>query len=393
MTLDIRTIVVMLLVSAVLMSVTLSLGIRGSRAPGLVKWNAGLGALALGWLLVAARGAVPPLVSIGVADALLLGGLCLQLAALHEFDGRAAPGWLVWAPGPLLFALVLPLLGDYAALTFLTSAAYAAAIVAIALFVLRLGSERAGPVRWLVSPVLLLGAVALLLRALDIAIAPNTRPGMFTDSALHASAFIMLFAVTVTASFAFLVMQSRRAEAELRHLALFDPLTDLFNRRGFIDLAARELARARRAALPCAVLMMDLDHFKRVNDGFGHLAGDRVLAAFGATLARALRAEDLAGRYGGEEFCAILPGADLAVATRIAERVRAAVCAAPLGGIPRTTTVSIGVVVCSPDALSSLDAAIARADQALYQAKQAGRNRVAHLECEPDARPAALQAA
>jgi diguanylate cyclase (GGDEF)-like protein len=378
--LDIRTIVVMLLVSAVLMTVTLSLGIRGSRAPGLVKWNIGLGLFALGWLLIAARDAIPRIVGIALADALLLGGLCFELAALYEFDERPAPRWLLIAPMPLLFVLVVPLLDNYAALTLLTSVFYAAAIVALAVLMLRLGSKGAGPVRWLMGPILAVGAIALLLRAFDVALQPGAYPGMFAGNALHAGAFIMLFAITVASSFAFLVMQTRRTEAGLHHLAMFDPLTELFNRRGFMDLAEREIARARRAGLPCGVLMMDLDHFKRVNDEFGHIAGDRVLAEFAAVVKRAVRTEDLAGRYGGEEFCAVLPGTQLEVAIMIANRLRAAVSERPLGGIPRAITVSIGVVVCHPDSSSTLDAAIARADEALYRAKQAGRNRVVGLE-------------
>jgi diguanylate cyclase (GGDEF)-like protein len=380
MSLDIRTIVVMLLVSAVLMTVTLSLGIRGSRAPGLGKWNIGLGLFALGWLLIAARDVAPRIIGVALADALLLGGLCFQLAALYEFDRRAAPRWLLAVPVPLLFVLVAPLLDNYAALTLLTSAAYAAAIVSLAVFVLKMGSEGAGPVRWLMAPILAAGAIAVMLRAVDIALAPDAYPGMFASNALHTAAFIMLFAITVTSSFAFLVMQTRRTEAGLHHLAMFDPLTELFNRRGFIELAERELARARRARLPCAMLMMDLDHFKRVNDEFGHLSGDRVLAEFAAVVKRSLRTEDLAGRYGGEEFCAVLYGTQLGTAIEIANRIRTAASERPLGGIPRAITVSIGVALCLPEAAHSLDASIARADEALYQAKQAGRNRVVGLE-------------
>ena len=170
-----------------------------------------------------------------------------------------------------------------------------------------------------------------------------------------------------------------RAREALELSAVTDALTSLSNRRGFIEQAERELARARRSDTPLAVLMLDLDYFKRVNDEFGHQAGDRVLVDFARIAKRCMRAEDLLGRYGGEEFCAVLPGASAGQAIAIAERIRLAVCERPLGGLPRATTISVGVAVCDPGASFVLDAAIARADEALYQAKNWGRNRVSAL--------------
>jgi diguanylate cyclase (GGDEF)-like protein len=126
---------------------------------------------------------------------------------------------------------------------------------------------------------------------------------------------------------------------------------------------------------------MDLDLFKRVNDEYGHQAGDRVLVGFAAVVKRCFRIEDLAGRYGGEEFCAVLPGVTLEQAIVISERLRAAVAQCTLGDLPRTTTISIGIAACNGKARVSLDATIGRADEALYRAKHEGRNRVAALDC------------
>jgi diguanylate cyclase (GGDEF)-like protein len=373
MTLDMRTIVVMLLVSAVLMTVTLAAGIRAGRGGGFAKWSLGLGLFALGWLLVTLRGALPDLVAVAAADALLLAGLCLQLAAVIEFGGRPAPRLLWIAPGPLLFAALAPMLSRYAALTLVASLAYSAALAATATVALRQDAAA----RWMLAAAYFAGALMLPVRAIDIWLKPQAHPDMFAASPLHTATFIALFAMTVVASIAFLLMHRERAEAELRHLAAFDALTEVFNRRAFFEIAERELARARRARLDCAVLMLDLDHFKRVNDAFGHAAGDRVLREFAAAVKAAVRAEDLVGRYGGEEFCVLLPGAAIDTALRTAERIRAAVERRPLGGLPRATTVSIGVAACEPLAPEALDACLARADDALYRAKAAGRNRVA----------------
>ena len=169
------------------------------------------------------------------------------------------------------------------------------------------------------------------------------------------------------------VLRDKHAQESLRHLAMYDALTELFNRRAFMELAERELARARRAKAPFAVLMLDLDHFKRINDRQGHLAGDRVLAGFAAVLHRCLRAEDLVGRYGGEEFCAFLPGARKREALGIAERIRARTAK------KADITVSIGVALGPAKTAASLQAAIACADEALYRAKKSGRNRVVVL--------------
>jgi diguanylate cyclase (GGDEF)-like protein len=388
MSLDIRTVVFTLMVSAVLMTLTLAFGLRAGSRAGFGKWNLGLATYAFGWLLIAARPALPDAIGVALADALLLAGLCLQLGALLDFEGRHAPAWLYVAPPAALFAVLLPLLDDYAALTAVASAAFAAALGALAVRTARLDRCGAGPVRWLMSGLLAAGAVGVAARAIDIAALPGATPQMFAGSTLHAASFLVLFAVTVTTSFGFVVLHRERAEEALRRLTLFDALTGVFARGALMELAAREHARARRAGTPCGFLMLDLDQFKRVNDDFGHQAGDRVLAEFAARVRGALRASDIVGRYGGEEFCVVLPATGLDKAREIAERIRAAVAATPMGGLPRATTVSIGLTQCA-GAEDRLDDAIARADRALYEAKRAGRNRVADLEAAPAIRCAA----
>jgi diguanylate cyclase (GGDEF)-like protein len=169
-----------------------------------------------------------------------------------------------------------------------------------------------------------------------------------------------------------------RLAAELHRRAHADPLTGLPNRRAFEEGLAREIARAARASLPLAVLALDVDHFKRVNDAHGHPAGDEVLRTIAACLAQAARAGDLVGRVGGEEFAAALPGADLAQAREVAERIRARVAAEPVaaGAAAVPVTVSIGVASLGADAADG-PSLLARADARLYEAKRSGRNRVA----------------
>ncbi len=153
-----------------------------------------------------------------------------------------------------------------------------------------------------------------------------------------------------------------------------DGLTQLYNRRAFVDIADRELARAGRARSRLALLMLDIDHFKRVNDEFGHPAGDRVLAAFAGVMRQCVRRGDSVGRYGGEEFCILLPDSDLAHALEVGERIRTVTAGEPLADLPEAVTVSVGAAEWT--AGETLAQVMARADRALYAAKQGGRNRV-----------------
>ncbi|MCC8998209.1 MAG: diguanylate cyclase, partial [Candidatus Contendobacter sp.] len=179
------------------------------------------------------------------------------------------------------------------------------------------------------------------------------------------------------------ITERKALELELRRLATTDPLTDLANRRHFLAQVELELARFKRYAKPTALLMFDLDHFKRVNDQYGHAAGDDVLRHFSAVARQMLRQVDLLGRLGGEEFAALLPGTDFEGAQQLAERLRRIVAESPVttaGGVIKVT-VSIGVTAFAPTD-SVADAILGRADRALYRAKNQGRNRV-EIELPP----------
>jgi diguanylate cyclase (GGDEF)-like protein len=184
------------------------------------------------------------------------------------------------------------------------------------------------------------------------------------------------------AAVAAICLENAQAHWQLKRAGLTDALTGAHNRRYLDQRLAEEAERARRLAEPLCALLLDLDHFKRVNDQHGHAAGDAVLRAAAAAMRTQLRASDLLARYGGEEFCALLPGTDLPAALEAAERIRTAIAAlaVPAGGALIRPTLSIGAARFTPGRGESLEAASARlleqADTALYAAKQAGRNRV-----------------
>ena len=174
-----------------------------------------------------------------------------------------------------------------------------------------------------------------------------------------------------------MIERIRDSEAGLVDQARRDRLTGLLNRRAFDDALAEAFARQRRLDEPAALLMLDLDHFKRVNDGYGHAAGDDVLRCVAGAMLSSLRQIDKMFRIGGEEFAVLLPGADCAAAAATAERIRKRIAGTPakIGGRDLSVTVSVGVALTR--GISNADELVRAADAALYRAKRGGRNRVA----------------
>lgn len=201
------------------------------------------------------------------------------------------------------------------------------------------------------------------------------------------------------------ITQQKRLEDDLRRLATTDPLTGILNRRAFMEEARRHISRAQRHTEPLTLILADLDHFKRINDTFGHAGGDEVLKAFVAVLRAGLRESDTLGRMGGEEFAILLPRTPLDQGAILAERLRATLATTPLdvtpmdhsgdgspiqppnpdGGARFTTTVSMGLAALRFHG-RTIDALLHAADAALYRAKNEGRNRVRTAPLPPNAK-------
>lgn len=219
---------------------------------------------------------------------------------------------------------------------------------------------------------------------------PMNRGGWFPIFTL-----LMLLYVVGTA-FMVMVMTKEHTVQLHKTAAMTDPMTGLFNRRGFAEAAEQLIARQRKARQPVTVMMFDLDHFKSINDRFGHDVGDDALKTFAATASSNMRTNDVIGRLGGEEFAAILPGGG-ETALIVGERVRAAFQAKgiEISGHVLNATVSIGAIESPADA-ANVAAMLTRADEALYAAKNLGRNRVCTekdiVDQEPEAPRAPLVA-
>jgi diguanylate cyclase (GGDEF)-like protein len=198
----------------------------------------------------------------------------------------------------------------------------------------------------------------------------------FSYAAVQTFSYMTGYALLIVNGFGFLLLCKEKDDSQMALLATTDSLTGLVNRRAFFERVDGARMLASRQGHPISLMMLDLDHFKRINDRYGHAAGDDALRVFASAAQQVLREPDIMGRLGGEEFAVALPGTDLAGAVQAAERLRHAVGASllPLCDVDYTMSVSIGVVALDPD--EHINAALARADHALYVAKSAGRNRV-----------------
>lgn len=197
----------------------------------------------------------------------------------------------------------------------------------------------------------------------------SSKAEAFTESDLS---LLVSFAATATAA-----IQNARLHAEVQKLAITDALTGLYNRRGLFELGQREVERARRYKRPLVAIMLDIDHFKYINDYYGHPVGDLVLQTVAKRCSDNLRRIDILGRLGGDEFTILLPETDMYTASHVANRVRQTISDKPFTTGDGTINVSASLGVArATSATPDLEVLIGRADAALYVAKREGRNRV-----------------
>jgi diguanylate cyclase (GGDEF)-like protein len=319
-----------------------------------------------------------PLAGVVFGNGLMLAAfLCFHFGSQRFYGLRST--WRFWlAVGvPLVAALAFFLVAvpDYRVRVALHNGVTAMALLAHARVLRRHG--RGFAPRFTMA-VLALQALVMLARAattfwLDAADATRYTPTLLQLAYLTSFNFtLLLLCVGV------LLMASERLREEFEYLATHDELTGTLTRRAILEACAAEWERWKRYGTPFAILLLDIDHFKRINDRWGHLTGDQVLAGFAQRARATLRKTDRLGRYGGEEFLALLPQADAEHALATAERLRLATEQFQPPQQLAACTVSVGVAaVQAQDA--GIDTLLARADIALYQAKRQGRNQVAIL--------------
>ena len=298
--------------------------------------------------------------------------------ASRVFHGRkpTLPGLVFGAIAWIAAAKLLP--ADAAALRLTIGAGIVAVYAALTATELWTERRRTMQSRWpAIAVPVLHGFVLMLPIVLGSLLHP--RGETFSNSIWVTVFAIELVLYAVGTVFVIFMLVSERTVTAHKNAASMDPLTGMFNRRGFAEATSRVIEREANGGRPVTVMIFDIDHFKSINDRFGHPAGDEILKLFAAVVVNSLRISDLSGRIGGEEFAALLP-CSLEEAVIVAERVREAFEGSGIVDDtgPVATTVSIGVA--GGPAGTELEVLLAAADTALYQAKRSGRNRVEAAE-------------
>ncbi len=389
MQLDLRTLfIVLVILYACLGFVCLFLPYRMPGSHAVTNWGYGMLALAAGMGGLALRGVVPDFISVVLANAMILVSFLFVLAGVRQGRGPGsnAFGWSVVGVSVLLLAYFTYVQPHTRIRIVTSSLAMAMLVVPPATALLRAVTDASRRSRIFTAACLVGVGLVMLARAVL-----TTKWGSNAD--LLAPDFVqfasnLLFAVfAVLATLGVVWIEIEQLQADLARLAMIDSLTAILNRRAFMLEYERELSRCMREKTGLALAIFDLDHFKDVNDTYGHLVGDQVLRRVADTLRASLRGHDVLGRYGGEEFALLMPGADASAAVAGTERARRAVGERPIGAGPLSIPITVGAGVAAYGVNGSdWESLLRSADAALYEAKRGGRNRVVAAHGPPPAR-------
>jgi len=346
--------------------------------PSANAWVAATLLQPVGFVLISLRDVVPAWITIVSANACVAGAFAMYAVSLQRFYRMPGRPGLLWSATAAVVAasvwwgLVVPDLPQrLVALSLVLGA-----MLAGCAWILYRGSRR-GTLRHVAGGAFVFSAAIMFYRAGALLVDPGQVTTVFQLTHVQLLTYGVGSVLPVVATVGFLLLCTERAQHELEHAARVDYLTGAYNRRAIEELGMRAIASARRHGLSLAALVVDIDHFKRINDELGHAAGDAALIAAVDRIQGGLRAEDLLGRLGGEEFIVLMPNTDAGAAISAAERLREAFSSLPLrlGDTVRPVTLSIGVAVLAPaDRLFSQ--LLQRADRAMYAAKHAGRDLV-----------------
>lgn len=380
MLLDIKTLIVMMLAGFVTLGIML-FSVRRSAAYNLPLryWNGAVWSITGGWFLIALRGILPDFATVVLANTLIFLALALMYCAVESYVGRKPRHVPVFSLIGIAFLLLslFQLMGMSpplrATVTSLPGGA-AALLIAVRLA----GKEGVNvPSRRSTAALIALTSLLFILRGLDAWFFPENYQNLYQPRLLQVVSMLFLFLTLLGAGFGFILMNMEHLQGRLSDQASHDVLTGALSRRAFVDLATHELERARRLGTPTALLVLDLDHFKTLNDHFGHSFGDEVLAHFASIVDARRRNSDIFGRIGGEEFCLLLPNSDQNGAMQVAETIRESFhkqAVRTRQGDQIFPSVSIGLAVSLPTSPCHWQALFDQADEALYQAKHQGRN-------------------
>jgi diguanylate cyclase (GGDEF)-like protein len=379
MNLDVNTLfTVTIYVEAILGLLLLFAWVQNTAIRAVAWWGFAHLIRAASIVLFGMYGSAPDLVTIDFANALLFTAFAVTWTGARVFDGRPVePVYMV--TGAVLWLLVcrLPVLADAVDARSLIASGIVTTYTWLTAYEFWRGRSEALVSRWPAIFMLFAHGALFLLRTPLAAMVPWSPANHVLGSVWLTVLSFEALLFTISIAFILLAMAKERTELRHRTAAMVDPLTGIANRRSFLQDAAQLAKRHKSNPRPTAVLLIDLDHFKSINDRFGHALGDRALETFADAARQSVRGSDLLGRLGGEEFAAVIVDTSRDNAIAVAERIRASFAQAALevDNRPVGATVSIGLVYCQETAIDVAEL-LAQADQALYFAKENGRNRV-----------------
>ena len=383
MGLDARTVMVMFSMLAFMFFCLFELaGLRVGNIRGVRQWAIANLCISLGFSLAYFYGQTTP----GQAWATVMGatlvacGACLQLTGIQTFKEQPVC-WRILVPLIVAifglntwFSVIHP---DFHARAIINSFIFCAIYVACARVLLVKVEYSLQLAYWFAGASFSVLALIMLARGVVILLSPDAVIGLHVNTPINTMPFVFGCLLQFCTSFGLLLMLNHRLIADVYHMASRDALTGVFNRRRLEEEAVRLRARCVRTGETLAIMMIDIDFFKSINDRYGHPVGDKVLCAVAEIAQQSIRAEDYFARYGGEEFCMLLTSTNESEAQDLAERLRLAFAGFSLtvGKEQLNITVSIGVADSTELGLEFADL-VAAADKALYCAKASGRNRV-----------------
>jgi diguanylate cyclase (GGDEF)-like protein len=340
----------------------------------MMVWGRAFLTIIIGWGLIGLRGLISPFFSIVIASVLLHFGVAELYQSLRLFDGqspyRRYTNLLVLAT--TLLIIIFFYLAENLIIRMIISSLVLMALFGLAAWkIIHCPSGSPSTMRRLVGLGFGLMLVIYLIRIIFILRFPESFPVILTNTPLQTFVFGGSSLGFSIITFGYLLMCSNHFNNQLKRLAATDPLTGLYNRRAFTDQAVREINRAGRSGEMPAIFLIDVDDFKAINDRFGHGAGDEALCTISNHLRQALRSHDIIGRFGGDEFVALLPGTDHQEAVKIAERLSETIRKTPflIEGTTTFLSVSVGLAVAEKERLDFNDL-FHKADQSLYEAKR-----------------------
>lgn len=346
------------------------------QAGGMRTWAWACGIQCLAWLMLAVRELLPEFVSIILGNTVFVIAGVFYYWAVAQFRERKVRVWVLLVPVLVTFFGLIPftyLSPNIAVRLVIVSICLAALLFASGVTLLQ-GPSRKPLSYWLTGICFVTIGVGVIFRAIYLLATDPTQAGRAAEDPVQSLIFAANYVEVILMTFGFVLMRIDRSNADLLRLATFDSLTNCLNRAAVERQLALEIARARRENGELVLLMVDIDHFKTINDSLGHAEGDAAIRTVAGCLKTHVRSSDIIGRFGGDEFVVLLPNVSPTQARITADRMCSSVARSQFNSDQERGTLTVSIGIAHLLKFEQEDSLLRRADDALYRAKANGRN-------------------